>query len=257
MDWSKYPLEKLVYFVAGVIPGFVALLVYNAACPGVFTWFLSLGFLGYRTKIITILVTSFLVGNSLTSFLGAILGGIGGAIGGTPYKAPHTHNIAPWRDPRWRAVLSKVLGADAPNNTSLMQPWLYEHQKAAINQQPDVAQRNMALFQLEGDKFSLERDDSEWSRWYDYYHSTVLRPSDLDVFFHVRRGLAFNLETTAVYLLISACFVHAVRQWWCILPSCLWTLILGASEWSEAKTMMDRWSTLAKQITYLSELSRR
>jgi hypothetical protein len=137
-----------------------------------------------------------------------------------------------------------------------MQPWLYERQKEAINQQPDEAQRNVAFFQLEGDKFDLERDDSNWSRWYDYYHSTVLRPSDLDVSFHVRRGLAFNLETTAIYLLISACFVPAVRHWWYVMPSCLWTLILAASEWSETKSMMNKWSTLSKQITYLSELSR-
>jgi hypothetical protein len=29
MDFSKYPLEKLLYFVAGVVPGFVALLIYQ------------------------------------------------------------------------------------------------------------------------------------------------------------------------------------------------------------------------------------
>jgi hypothetical protein len=47
---DKYPLEKFFYFLAGVIPGFVAILIYHLAVLGSFTWFFQLSFLGYTTK---------------------------------------------------------------------------------------------------------------------------------------------------------------------------------------------------------------
>ncbi len=95
MDLSKYPLEKLLYFVAGVIPGFVALLIFHVAAPGSFGWFFSLGFLGYRTKVALVVLTAFVVGNSMTRFLSGFLGAIGGAIGGAVgYKPPQSLEIA-------------------------------------------------------------------------------------------------------------------------------------------------------------------
>ena len=48
---DKYPLEKFFYFLAGVIPGFVAILIYHLAVLGSFTWFFQLSFLGYTTKL--------------------------------------------------------------------------------------------------------------------------------------------------------------------------------------------------------------
>jgi hypothetical protein len=59
MDWSRYPLDKLVFFVAGIIPGSVALLVYQLAVPGSFNWFFALGFLGYRSKLTLIVLVAF------------------------------------------------------------------------------------------------------------------------------------------------------------------------------------------------------
>lgn len=83
MDLSKYPLEKLVYFVAGVIPGFTALLIYAVSVPWSFGWFFATVFLGYKAKLSLVMVASFLVGNSLTSFLSRLLGATGGAISST------------------------------------------------------------------------------------------------------------------------------------------------------------------------------
>lgn len=117
MDFTKFPLEKLLFFVAGVIPGFVALLIFGLAHPAAFNWFFVLGFLGYKTKLCLILLVAFVVGNSLTTFLERFLAAIGGAIGGAaasrPYQAPYSCNVAPWRDPSWRAILKKHFGAEA------------------------------------------------------------------------------------------------------------------------------------------------
>src|SRR5882757_1233860 len=124
MDLSKYPLEKFFFFAAGIIPGFVALLIFQFAAPGSFGWFFCLGFLGYKSKLSIILLTAFIIGNSLTSFLSGILGGIGGAIGmrlaREPYQPPHNQKIAPWRDARWRIVLRSRLGDQVPNDTILL-----------------------------------------------------------------------------------------------------------------------------------------
>src|SRR5258707_589380 len=66
MNLSKYPLEKVFFFLAGIIPGFVALLIFQLAAPGTFGWFFTLGFLGYKTKLGLILLSAFIIGNSLT-----------------------------------------------------------------------------------------------------------------------------------------------------------------------------------------------
>jgi hypothetical protein len=90
MDWTKYPLEKLFSFVAGIIPGSVALLMF----PGRIEWFFALGFLGYPTKLALFILVAFVVGFTATTFLGAILGGIGGAIGAASYNPPYSYEIA-------------------------------------------------------------------------------------------------------------------------------------------------------------------
>jgi hypothetical protein len=56
MDPFKYPIEHLFDFVAGVIPGFTALI----------------SFLGYKTKLFLILVVAFVIGNNMTTFLRAL-----------------------------------------------------------------------------------------------------------------------------------------------------------------------------------------
>lgn len=86
MDLSKYPLEKVFYFVAGVIPGFTALLIFQLAVPGAFTWFFTLGFIGYKTKLSLILLVAFVIGNSMTTFLRAIVGMVGGVVAATMAK---------------------------------------------------------------------------------------------------------------------------------------------------------------------------
>jgi hypothetical protein len=250
MDWSKYPLEKLSYVVAGIAPGLIALLVY----PHSFAWFFSLGFLGYRTKLAVIVLVAFVIGNSITRFLTSILGAIGGAIGAVRYRPPHEFKVGPWRDPTWRAALSKVLPI-APNDTLPMAQWLYEARLREIEFLPE-AQRGPAVTELKLAKLKSEREDGEWARWYDHYHRLVLQPSDHDVLFHVQRGLHFNLQAAGVYVLLAALIVPRVRHWWCLLPACLWVAILFAEERYGFQQWSIRWSTLDKQIVLLTDLTR-
>lgn len=255
MDFSKYPLEKLFYFLAGVIPGFVALLIFRLAAPGSFGWFFNLGFLGYRTKLSLILLAAFVIGNTLTTFLSAFLGALGwewGFFSGMhSYKPSASYDSAPWRDPRWRTVLRNRLGPQTPNNAPFMWQALYDLRLQQVNLMP-AGERPAALAALNLEKIQSDMNDSEWEQWYDHYHRIVLEPISPDVSWHVRTGLNFNLETTAVYVLVSAVFVPSLRHWWCILPASLWFLLLFAESYSILKRAGDKWSTLSDQIKYLS-----
>jgi hypothetical protein len=258
MDLSKYPLEKVFYFVAGIIPGFAALLIFQLAAPGTFTWFFTLGFLGYKTKLALILLVAFVIGNSMASFLRGTLGMIGGVIGGVvsqPYVPPQTQTIAPWRDPRWRTVLKKQLGAQVPNDTRLINDDFFNQRREIINLQPEP-QRAAAIHALSQEKLLTEIDDGAWQQWYDHYHRIVLSDPERDFQWYVGHGLAYNLETTAVYVVLSAFVVPAVRHWWSLGPAIFWVLILFSQEYTGMRRYFDPWSTLSEQIGYLDRRNR-
>jgi hypothetical protein len=172
MDFSKYPFEKLFYFVAGIIPGFVALLIFERAAPGSFGWFFSMGFLGYRTKLALVLLVAFLVGNSMTTFLSGLLGSVGGIVGAItalrPYTPPHSYEVAPWRDPKWRTALKHYLGPEAPKDTRPFFQELLTLMQKEVDYLPEQ-ERPGALAKLRNDKLNAEIDDGRWEQWYDHY----------------------------------------------------------------------------------------
>jgi hypothetical protein len=256
MDLSKYPLEKIFYFVAGIIPGFVALLIFNLVTPNSFGWFFTLGFLGYKTKLSLILLTAFVAGNTMTTFLSSFLGAIGGAIKARdaqkPYKPPYAFDVAPWREPTWRAVLRNRLKEQTPNDTRPLSQELFELKRKGVDLLPE-AQRAAARSNLNLEKFNADVDDGNWARWYDLYHELVLDTDKRDVQWFVQTGLSFNLETAGLYVVLSAPFVPSVRHWWCIVPASYWALLLIGQSWSEPRRYRNKWSTLSAQVAYLSE----
>jgi hypothetical protein len=257
VDLSKYPLEKFFFFVAGIIPGFVALLIFQLAAPGSFGWFFALGFLGYKTKLSVILLTAFIIGNSLTTFLSGFLGALGGVIGQRlarePYQPPHDQQIAPWRDARWRTALRSRLGGQVPNDTTRLAEETFNLKREAVNFMPEAG-RPAAIANLNHERIQSQMDDLQWSQWYEHYHQRVLTDRNKwGIQAYVQHGLVFNLETAAVYTLFSALLVPAVRHWWSILPSLMWVLILAAQEYTALVKLRNPWATLTEQIIYLSE----
>jgi hypothetical protein len=249
MDWTKYPLEKLFSFVAGIIPGAVVLLIF-----GGLQRFFALGFLGYRTKVSLIILAAFVIGFTATTFLNAILGGVGGAIGSVTYKPPHSYDIAPWRDPRWRELIKKRVGAGCPNDTRPLSPMIVDLRTKIAANLPQ-AQEEEAMVALHLERLAAESDDLNWAVWYDHYHKIILEPSR-DVVWHVHTGLAFSLETAALIVLLSASVVPSVRHWWFILPSCMWVFLFILDQVFAVKKVSDKWSTLNDQVKYLSTLPR-
>jgi hypothetical protein len=254
VDLSKYPLDKLLYFIAGILPGFVAVFIFELAAPGSFRWFFALGFLGYKTKLGVALIALFVIGFSMTTILNAILGAMGGAIGTVMAQRPYTPSyslaVAPWRDSGWRTVAKKHLGTSAPQDTQLMSQELYDLRGGIVKSLSAPDQPGARLV-LERERFDSQINDSQWEQWYEQFHQTVLQPSKTDFVWHVRNGLNFNLETASLYLLLSAAIVPAVRHWWCILPASLWVLLLVAESYSAMNRYLDKWSTLRAQIEYL------
>jgi len=168
-----------------------------------------------------------------------------------PYKPAPSYDVAPWRDPRWRTLVKNRLGAQTPNDTLPMSQEIYDVRLKMIELRP-VEQRQMAIADLQAERIASYMDDGKWEQWYDHYHQIVLQQRDPDVDPHVRTGLNFNLQTAALYVLISAIVVPRVRHWWCVLPACLWFLILLAEIYWAWKRFSDKWYTLSDQLKYLS-----
>lgn len=256
MDISKYPIEKFFFFVAGIIPGFAALLIYRLASPASFGWFFAQEALGYKIKLSVVLLVAFIIGNSLTTFLNGVLGSIGGILGARIAKKPvelsHTVRVAPWRDIIWRAYLKERLKDKSPNDSNLLFDELFSLKCEGLKLLPEP-DRQLALGKLKSEQLETQMDDNKWSQWYDHYHRKLLTDTDSwDVQRHVHRGLIFNLQTTAVYTLLSVPFVPAVWHWWSIVPSCLWALILVAETYTAANKFVDPWTTLTQQIEYFA-----
>ena len=166
MELTKYPVERLFSFIAGIIPGFVALLIYQLAVPGSFGWFFTLGFLGYRTKLALILLTAFVIGNSMATFVRATMGAVGGVIGTrkaqkTPFEPAHQYRVAPWRDARWRGVIRAKLGSRTPNDTRPLFDELLTLKRQAIDLLPPE-QRQQAHANINLEKLNAEIDDGLW-----------------------------------------------------------------------------------------------
>jgi len=161
VDWSKYALEKLVYFVAGIVPGFVALLVFQLSHSGLLDSFFRLSYLGYRTKLAFVLMVCFAVGLTITTMVRGLIGA-GWAVytdqtkNQRPYQPSSTFPIAPWRDPRWRTVLAKHLGTGVPNDTVLILPEIFETRRQMVELLP-ANEQPRALYELTSEKLGTER----------------------------------------------------------------------------------------------------
>jgi hypothetical protein len=252
MERSKYPLEKLVYSVASVIPGFTALLTFQVAAPGSFSWFFRLSFLGYGAKLAVIVLVAFVVGFSMTTFLRVVLNGLGGAIRSQrPRKSSYVRPIAPWRDPRWRMALKGHLGSKAPEDTVLMTEELFDLKRKALELQPEPA-RSLALKNLNIEKSKTELDDFYWAQWYDHFHRIVLEPSDRD-FAHMWSAIDANFGTAGLFVLLSSILIPSLRHWWSLVPAVGWTIVLIGQEYTNQDKYKNQWSTLSTQIKYLFE----
>ncbi len=257
MDWSRFPLERLFYFIAGVVPGFVALWIFQLGAPGSFDWFFRQRFLRYNAKLALAVLATLVVGNTITTFLRATLSALGGVVGGVmgrrPLKLGYAYDVAPWRDPNWRTALKGYLGAQAPRDTSLMSPAVFEQRSKMAELMPEE-QRQAALGAIIIERCDTALEDRRWQEWYDHYHQIILQDAEPTFEWHVQNGFNFNMQATALFVLVSATFVPDLRHWWYVLPACAWLIILVSESYSTFIRYTNKWSTRYEQIKYLSQL---
>lgn len=253
MSFKDIPLEKLWSFIAAVIPGSAAMLIFQLSHPNAFSWYYRSTLFGYGTRLTLMFVIAFVVGNTITAALNFFAGAVGGVIGTLKrYKSSVEYDIAPWRDPRWRDLLAKRLGPElAPQNT----PWISDEVFAARQKGIEFMleeQRAAALNELVLERMRAISNDMEWRQWYDYYKRIVSEFIEEPFTWYVRTGLYANLQATGFGVLISAIFVPELRHWWYILPSSFWLLAVVAETVWAIRQLFDPWSTLTDQINYLA-----
>ena len=182
MESLKLPVEK-VFFVAGIIPGFVALLIFHLAAPGSFAWFFNIGFLGYKTKLCLILLTAFIVGNSMTTFLNFSLNFTGGVIGARMAKKTiPIANLLRSGPVEGQGVACGIASTRWRANTwgpTLMPEPIFNIRVPTIALLPE-ADRPQAVNDLNREKFQSETDDWEWYGLYNHYHSVTLTSRERD-----------------------------------------------------------------------------
>jgi hypothetical protein len=255
MEISKLPFEKLFGFIAGIIPGAVAIFVYYVANPNGFAAFVENTSLTYSTKIGIALALAFVIGNSLNMFMGAIGAAIGGGFSGAnSLKNPVWPNLpetAPWRDLKWRKLAKQYLGEHAPNDTRPMSDNMVQfHQQTFANL--DGVQRQAAENQLKSSKLALASDDLDWSQWYFQIDRQRQAQTKFDPLEYVQGSLQGSLQTTAVYLIGSMIFVPNIRNWICISFSVGWLVIMVAKIHVDLKDGSNSWSTWSKQLDFLT-----
>jgi hypothetical protein len=255
LDLSKYQIERIFQFIAGVVPGFVALIIFQLGHPWFFPRFVAWEFLGYKTKVAIAIALAFVVGNSLTRLVAAILSAIGNRVGKAIANRawePIT-NAKPWRDARWRSLVKEQLGHRAPNDTQFVSQANFDRMCEAAIELPEP-DKSRTFERLNKARHDALMDDFEWERWYDQYHAAIIQPKDLTIEMYIRNGLDLNLEATAAYIFISALYVPGVRHWWWLVPALAWFVIFLLEGQELLGRFFDRWSTYSDQISYLASL---
>jgi hypothetical protein len=259
MDWSKYPLEKVVHYVAAGVPGSTALVVLEMNAPGSFAHFFAIDFLGYRTKVGLILFVAFVLGNVLSILMSIIVGILFAAAArmvdarrsSEKYQRAHAFDPVPWRDPSWRALAKKKLASQAPNDSVMEPRGAYDLRRQFQAALPEQL-RTKPLQAMDEERNRLEAEDAAWAFWYQQFQDIVIQEENESFDSMLRTGVAFNLETASAYLLLSAAFVPALRRWWIVVPA-LGVLLFMALEYAgNLGKVANRWQTLAAQIRLLS-----
>ena len=128
----------------------------------------------------------------------------------------------------------------------------YDLRLSLIQLQPEE-ERAHAAVALQIERGDTLLNDMRWEQWYDHFHFVVLQQVDRTFESYVRTGLSFNLQAAALYTLVSATVVPAIRHWWCLLPAAMWVTLLLADTYRLAASFTDKWSTLTAQLRYLSD----
>jgi hypothetical protein len=231
MDFDKLSLKKASPFLASILPGSSLFYLFEIRYPGTLGWYLSIGFLGYRSRLLLFLLVLFLIGYSFNRFLAAFSFPVGWVLGRVmklPVFDRHPYNFAnaPWREPRWRAAYARRFAMDAPQDLTLTPDQLDEKMILAISrlqpgQQPSPEQQAYSMEVLQQAVRRIGNDE-EWKSRYLRLHVAEITRREVGFVEEIGAGLDSNLTIASLIVVVASWFVPQVRFWWLLLPTYLW-----------------------------------
>jgi hypothetical protein len=284
MDFGKIPVDKVAYFVAGLVPGATAVYVYYLANHAAFHDFLMPNAFGYRTKLCIAAGVCFVVGNTITLFAWALayafltligpyfrrkameaaaaaaransLAAPGAIPSGLPAAPSATQALAtaPWRDVTWRKMALKYLGDNAPDNTFPMAEDEFKKRIAALDLLPE-SEREGKQKELTDLQVKLLADDGAWSQWYAQIDDQLRVELGRDFTSTFATGIRANLQATAAYLGVSLFFVPALRNWMCITFVAGWVVIMAVQALVMLAQSVNPWMTWLAQREFLTRMT--
>jgi hypothetical protein len=290
MDFGKIPVDKVAYFVAGLVPGATALYIYYLANPAAFHDFLMPNAFGYRTKLCIAAAVCFVVGNTITLFAWALAYAFLTLIG--PYvrrrameaaaaaaranslapraasSAPQAMRLdsqaapaatqatatAPWRDVTWRKMALKYLGDNAPDDTFPIAEEEFKRRMAALDLLPE-SERESKQKELSDLQVKLLADDGAWGQWYAQIDDQLRVELGRDFTGTFATGIRANLQATAAYLGGSLFFVPALRNWMCITFVAGWVVIMAVQTFVTLAQSVNPWMTWLAQREFLARMT--
>lgn len=232
MDWAKL-IDKFYKYIFSVIPGSVVLAVGVLNHPKLWDSYWNMGYLGYQTKLVMLILVTMILGSTVDSLAGAVMGGITGGVGS--YRAEKARQeaaaaaagqassqaaavVAYWRDPSWRNLVTAYMGKAAPENLHAFvdQNELDQAMDLAGKlPQPEQAQE-MGKIARRANAAILQQNDETWMAYWNHLHAVTTPKVDSRTQEAFQLVAAFGGASWVVVL--SALWTPQVRHWWILLP---------------------------------------
>ena len=264
IDFGKFPFEKAVHLLTKVVPGFALLSVYNAKNPSAITGLLSLPYLGYATRVWLMISICFVLGYTLFTVVNSVGGALAGAIGAlwgyfARSRHPYEYQVAPWRDPTWRAAYISRFGSEAPKNLTLVLP----RHAAELLESRQPLPAGLADHQRLAEQITLQinselkaaidaiTNDTDWRMCYERMKFMVLFQRPLEAIEEVLGQLDSDFSIASIIVIVGAALSNQFRVWWLMFPATGW-LVVGVLRFcAKVYQFTYPWSTLRAQIELL------
>ena len=264
LDFAKFPFEKSVHLLTKFLPGFALLYVYNTRSPGAITNILSLPYLGYATRLWLLIAICFTSGYTFSVFLNSFASAAAGA-GGALWasfarnKHPYAYQVAPWRDPNWRAAYIKRFGSNAPKDTTLVLPGnaaelLRLSQPLppnAVDQQKLAEQITLQINSELKTAVDAIINDTAWRMCYERLKFKVLFESPAQPIDEVFGRLDSDFSLASAVLIVGSVLSVHLRVWWLMVPAVAWLAISILRFCVRIYQIVEPWNTFTKQMELL------
>jgi hypothetical protein len=173
--------------------------------------------------------------------------------GGAPPQAPAASppEVAYWRDPNWRNLVTAYLGKAAPENLQAYYD-LAEFERALemVDHLPAAEQsRELNRIARRSDPFHLQNNDALWREYWFRLNAVMGKANDPQVKMALILVSAYG--GASILIVLAAPFTPALRHWWILLPCVYYIFVVtGSAIWNFVKSQ-DPAELFSQQWQYL------